>query len=172
MCAGERRGVNTGHWISRLHPLQGQSPESGGHRDAQVVQKLSIGTENVPVRRLPVGSLAHPRQPAGQERTPLDETFEERADCFASTFERLTTPTSAFGFRITAMPKDGSLDIDAVMDRASHLVEGLEQQDITITRHDDENPSERVAGLEDTHSVPQHGWQPRLGFARSESEER
>lgn len=99
----------------------------------------------------------------------MDETFEERADCFASTFERLTTPTSAFGFRITAMPKDGSLDIDAVMDRASHLVEGLEQQDITITRHDDENPSARVAGLEDTHRVPQHGWQPRLGFARSES---
>ena len=99
----------------------------------------------------------------------MDETLDERADRFGSTFERLTTPTKAFGFRITAMPNDGSLDIDAVMDRAPHLIEGLEKQDITITRHYDENRSARVVGLEDIHRVPQHGWQPQLRAARSES---
>ena len=44
-----------------------------------------------------------PRLPArttGKEEAPLDETFDERADRFGSTFERLTTPTKAFGFRI------------------------------------------------------------------------
>ena len=99
----------------------------------------------------------------------MDETFDERADRFGSTFERLTTPTKAFGFRITAMPKGDSLDIDAVMDRAPHLTEGLEKPDITITRYYDENRSAPVVGLEDIHRVPQHGWQPRLRAARSES---
>ena len=80
-------------------------------------------------------------------------------------FERLTTPPRAFGFRITAMPKGDSLDIDAVMDRAPHLIEGLEKQDITITRHYDENQSARVVGLEHIHRVPQDGWQPQLRLA-------
>lgn len=100
----------------------------------------------------------------------MDEIFDKRVDSFASTFERLTTPTSAFGFRITAMPKGGSLDIDTVMNRAPHLIEDLEKQDITITRYDDENRSAGVAGLEHVHRVSQrHGWQPRLSLARSES---
>ena len=99
----------------------------------------------------------------------MDEPFDERADHFVSTFERLSTPTSAFGFRITAMPKDGSLDIDAVMHRAPHLIEALEKQDITITRCSNENRSATVVGLEAIHRVPQHGWQPGLRFARSES---
>ena len=76
----------------------------------------------------------------------MDETLDEHADRFGSTFERLTTPTRAFGFRITAMPKDGSLDIDAVMDRAPHLIKGLEKQDITITRYYDDNRSARLVG--------------------------
>lgn len=101
----------------------------------------------------------------------MDETFDKRADRFGSTFERLTTPTKAFGFRITAMPKDRSLDIDAVMERAPHLIKGLEKQAITIARYHDENRAARVVGLEDIHRVPQRGWQCQLRGARSESSE-
>lgn len=103
-----------------------------------------------------------------QRATSLDETFDERADRFGRTFERLTTPTSAFGFRITAMPKGSSLDIDAVMERAPHLIEGLEKQDITITRHYDDR-SARVVGLEDIHrlhcnGLVEFGWASNLEY--------
>lgn len=101
----------------------------------------------------------------GLER--LDNKLRGRAARFEHEFGRLTSPDSAYGIRITAVPVGDDIRISTICRPYFKLVEGLNTPSVTVTRHLPDRDPTVVHGLRNLHHVGQTGWDPQLRAARS-----
>ena len=101
----------------------------------------------------------------GLER--LDEKLRRRAARFEDEFGRLTSPESAYGIRITALPVGDDIRLTTICRPQLKLAEGLITPNVTVTRQLPDRAPTTVDGVKDHHQVGHTLWNPQLRSARS-----
>ena len=101
----------------------------------------------------------------GLER--LDKKLQKRAARFEHEFGRLTSPDSAYGIRITAVPVGDDIRLSTICRPYFKLVEGLNTPKVTVTRQLPDRKPTAVDGVRDLHRVGHTQWNPQLRAARS-----
>lgn len=105
----------------------------------------------------------------GLER--LEKRLSERSERFQQEFDRLKTPTDAFGIRLTAMPIGEEIRLDRLFGN-SGLAKEFQKPRISVLRGIEYGDAIELEGLKRIHKLSPSNWQPRLRAARSEAANR